>query len=1045
ETLPHNIFLKDSEGRFTFANHHFCNTIEKPLEEILSKTDFNFFPKELAEKYRADDKHILETGQTFETIEEHQDPGRGITYVNVVKTPVKDGAGNVIGIQGIFWDVTERRQMEETIAYERDLLQTLLENSPDRIYFKDKKSRFIKCSRTVAQGLGITTPEQAIGKTDFDFFTEEHARPAFEDEQKIIKTGEPIIGLVEKETWLDGRETFVLTNKLPLRNKLGEVIGTFGISKDITDLKRAEDQLGYERDLLQTLLDNAPDCIYFKDKESRFIRCSKALAERFGCTSPEELYGKTDRDFFAEEHAKEAMDDEQEIMRTGKPVIGKIEREPTPDGTVTWALTTKMPRRDEKGNIIGTFGISKDITQLKKVEKELEVTRDAALESARLKSEFLANMSHEIRTPMNTIIGMTGLLIDTQLNEEQKDFANTVRSSADALLNIINDILDFSKIEAGKLMFESIDFNFLELVESSVELVATRAQSKEIELACWVHHEIPIGLRGDPGRIRQVLTNLLTNAVKFTNHGEVVIRAAKEKETKKDITIRIEVKDTGAGISKKAQALLFQPFTQADGSMTRKYGGTGLGLAISKQLVEMMNGEIGAESEPGQGSTFWFTIKLEKQPESATTPKIEAAKESLAGLRVLIVDDNATNRQILHHQISGWRMRSGYASNGKEALTILRDEAKSGFPYDLAILDMQMPEMDGLTLAKEIRRNPVTSDLKIIILTSLGQRINRQLVRELGINAVLMKPVKQSKLFDCLADTMVESLLPATEHKAPEESQSSQATLEAHPKAKKVRILLAEDNIVNQKVSLRQLRKLGYTADAVANGIEVIQAISSIPYDIILMDCQMPEMDGYDATRRIRQIENEASSEGRPCQHHYIIALTANALQGDREKCLASGMNDYISKPVQIADLQISLYRAVSATSPRDEQPADPEQPAAEEVLDSNALAGLRELRIPGEPDPLVELVDLFLEDAPKKLERIKTSLKSNDTKTLTIAAHSLKGSSSNLGARKLSSLCAELENQAKANNTVESPALIDKIEIEFDRVVKALINEKNK
>ncbi|HEU0040380.1 MAG TPA: PAS domain-containing protein, partial [Verrucomicrobiae bacterium] len=443
ESLPQNIFRKDREGRFTFGNMKFCATLGKAPEEIIGKTDADIFPAELAAKYQRDDHRVLDTGETFETVEEHQ-TAHGKIYVQVIKTPLYDAVGNIIGVQGMFWDVTERRKIEEALAYERDLLRALLDNIPDNIYFKDRQSRFLKVGEALARKFSLKDPEAAVGKTDFDFFTPEHAQAAYEDEQLIIRSGQPLIGRTEKETWHDG--------------------------------------------------------------------------------------------------------------------------------SVTWGLTTKMPFRNKAGEIIGTLGVTKDITQLKETERELAKARDAALESARLKSEFLANMSHEIRTPMNGIIGMTGLLLDTELNEEQRDFAATIRSSADALLTIINDILDFSKIEAGKLSIEHIGFDLRDVVESTVELLAERAEAKSIELASWVLDDVPRYLRGDPGRLRQVLTNLLGNAIKFTERGEVVVRVTRESELENQVSIRCAVTDTGIGIPHDSQRKLFQAFTQADGSLTRRYG-----------------------------------------------------------------------------------------------------------------------------------------------------------------------------------------------------------------------------------------------------------------------------------------------------------------------------------------------------------------------------------------------------------------------------------------------------------------------------------------
>ena len=786
------------------------------------------------------------------------------------------------------------------------------------------------------------------------------------------------------------------------------------------------------RTLIEFSMDHASDAIMWLDIEGRLINVNQAVCRMLGY-SRSELLSLSIFDVAPHVTPESWAAGWERLKQHGRPVFESVER--TKSGHFFPVEVTVNHLEFNGKEYHCTF--VRDITKRKWDEAVLRTAKETAEAAVQLKSFFLATMSHEIRTPMNGVIGMTGLLLDTALDAVQWEYAESIRRCGNALLAIINDILDFSKIEAGQVLLEVVEFDLRTAVEDVLELLAEQAAGKGVELGVLLPPGVPTWVAGDPGRLRQILTNLVANAVKFTDQGEVRVQILCAQQTAEDILLRFEVIDTGIGIPLDVQQHLFQAFTQADVSTTRKYGGTGLGLAISRRLAELMGGTIGVESTPGQGSTFWFTIRYAPCPVALGNPPQQRCAE-LQGIRVLCAEPNATNRRILDLQLRTWGMRVDGVADGATALERLRQAQGAGSPYALVLFNYQMPDMDGFALTRAIQAQPDLAALRLMMMSAFGQREVQDTAAELGIAALLTKPIRQAQLYSCLVSALDRPVV----HPPPPPDQPAPQLRQALPAP--IRVLVVEDHLVNQKVAVRMLEKFGCRVDVAANGQEAVEAVADGIYHLCLMDCQMPEMDGFAATAVIREREVQTG------KHLPIIAMTANAMPGDRERCLAAGMDAYLSKPMQETGLAAMLEQwgptqadtaapSESVSAPILPPPTPSETPDIDLVLAPDTIATLLEMVDEEDPDFCRNLVEIFVSDATTLLDTLHTAAASGDAALLACTAHTLKGSSSNIGAVKIAALCLELQTQGEAGNIEAATHHVERLVAELDCARQAL------
>jgi PAS domain S-box-containing protein len=1029
-----------------------------------------------------------------------------------------------------------REDAEASLEHERNLLHAILDHLPDPIYFKDRDGKFERISRSLAARLGLSSPADAVGKSDADFFPRAYAEAAAADERELLRGGKPLLGKEENPTWPDGRSSWVLTTKVPSYDRHGRIVGSFGISHDVTRLKEteqalrnseqrfelalrgaadglwdwdvqtdavyysprfkqllgyrpeefadnfeqwkvtvhpddlyatlqaidrhlnervpyeveyrlrtktgafrwfracgqavwdetgkatrmagslsditdrrtAEEELQASQRLYLSLVENLPVHLFRKDLQGRFTFANQAFCRLLG-RPQHEILGTTDFDYYPQDLAEKYRHDDEWVVTTGR-LFEDIEE--NADGeALRFVEVIKTPVHDAAGRIDGIQAIFWDVTDRKQAELALQEAKESAEAASRAKSEFLANMSHEIRTPMNAIIGMTELALETDLAPNQRECLETVLEAGESLLVIINQILDFSKIESGRIELDTVSFELREVLGATMKSFGLRPHRKGLELAWRVAEEVPDRLIGDPTRLRQIIVNLVGNAIKFTEHGEVVLSVTQVVLAGGQIELMFAVSDTGIGIPADKVDVIFDEFQQADTSTTRRFGGTGLGLAICSRLAHLMGGRIWVESQVGQGSTFYFTVRV--QPDVEARPETVIEPAAIEGRAVLVVDDNTTNRRILNDILSGWGMQVECLASGPQALEHLRSRRESGKPMPLLITDVDMPEMDGFALAESIRSEPSLRETIIVMLTSRGSG-DLAVYARLGVAAHLVKPVKQSELFDAVARACGAEVPRATVDQA-------DSTAGMRP----LSILLAEDGIANQKLAIGVLTKWGHSVEVAEDGKQAIRAWEQGDFDLVLMDVQMPEMDGLEATRQIRDRERGTG------QHTAIVAMTAHAMTGDREKCLAAGMDGYVSKPVRKQELYEAIVPLIPGVERAEPNSPDGESGEQEATMTLDLTTALD--ATDGDVDLLKEVIRAFLDEAPQLAAELEQAVHAGDGDTVQRAAHTIKGAVRLFPDCPVRDAAENLEQMGRDQDLAQAEAALTRLKARLD------------
>jgi|GEM_PF-307112 len=1031
EALPLNLFRKDLQGRIVFANQRFCDTVGRPFQEIAGMTDHDLFPREMADKYYRDDQEVIQTGRALEQIEEHHRTDGEKLYVQVFKAPDRDSVGRVCGVQGMFWDISARRRAEEALRESEDRTRSIVESAHDAFVAMDSQGRIIDWNRQAELTFGWSR-EEAAGRLVAELIIPPSQREAHAlGLARFLATGEARVlnrRLELAAVHRDGRQFPVEVVITPIRWRGGFIFGAF--LHDVTQRRAAEDALRRSDARFRRLVEANIIGIIIAAFDGRVVEANDAFLQLVGYSRDELRAGQlrwdqlTPPEFAAADRAafhqlqatgKCTPYEKQFVCRDGRrvPVLyGVTLLDETLEDSLCFVL---------------------DMTESKRVQADLEEAKEAAEAASRAKSLFLANMSHEIRTPLNAILGMTELVLDSRLAPEQREYLEVVLESGESLLAIIEDILDFSKIEAGKLERSDAPFDLRENLGDTLKSLAVRAHGKGLELAYYIHPDVPPLVVGDRLRLRQVLVNLVGNAIKFTDHGEVVVHVDRQEGTDREALLHFAVRDTGVGIPAEKHAAIFEAFEQVDNSSTRRFGGTGLGLAIASRLVDLMGGRIWVESEVDAGSTFHFTARFGRVDETLTAPpSVDPAR--LRGWRVLVVDDNATNRLILREMLQRWELVVEVVSSADEALASMQQAHAEGRPFQLVVTDANMPRTDGFELVRRIKSDVHLHGAVVMMLSSSDRPGDIAQCEKLGVANYLTKPVKQLELFD--------AVLAAAGLSGESEEAAAEPARDAR-RLRPLRVLLVEDSLVNQKLVTRLLEREGHTVCTAGTGREAVAAARG-SFDVMLMDIQMPEMDGWEAAALIR------ADERRTGRHLPIIALTAHAMAGDRARCLEAGMDGYLPKPIRCAQLWEAMAEvlgpAALAPPPAEGQPEpnDPGPPTAAPAPARNDAPGVVDwsatlATVGGRQELLREVATAFTQEGPKLAEQLRAACAAAEEERLKFLAHTVKSSLGYFGVQVGVEQALELEQLAAqrrvAGRDTLVAALVQTVEQAVDEV----------